>query len=110
MSTELNRHIPYPHSYVPISTLIPHTCTFTYPHTHTTLILPTHPYHTPDSPTHPHPYHTYRGDHTTASCNLFIVPHHTEVVVFSVDGALASNFSLSAKDIKIKPGAVEVAR
>jgi len=51
-----------------------------------------------------------KGDHTTASCNLFIVPHHTEVVVFSVDGALASNFSLSAKDIKIKPGAVEVAR
>ena len=51
-----------------------------------------------------------RGDHTTASCNLFVVPPHVEAVVFSVDGALASNFSISAKDIKLKSGAVEVAR
>ncbi len=51
-----------------------------------------------------------RGDHTTAGCNLFVVPLHTEAVVFSVDGALSSNFSLSAKDMKIKPGAVETAR
>ena len=30
--------------------------------------------------------------------------------MFSVDGALASNFSLSAKDIKLKQSAVDVAR
>lgn len=48
-----------------------------------------------------------KGDHTTASCNLFIVPLHTEAAVFSVDGALASNFSLSAKDMRVKQGAVE---
>lgn len=51
-----------------------------------------------------------KGDHTTVDCNLFILPPHTEAIVFSVDGALASNFSISAKDIKVKPGAVEVAR
>ena len=63
------------------------------------------------SHTHTHTHtHTHRGDHTTASCNLFVVPPHTEAVVFSVDGALAANFSLSARDIKIKPRAVEVAR
>ena len=51
-----------------------------------------------------------RGDHTTASCNLFIVPPHTEAAVFSMDGALASNFSLSAKDMRMKQGAVETVR
>jgi hypothetical protein len=50
-----------------------------------------------------------RGDHTTAGCNLFIMPPHTEAVVFSVDGALAGNFSLSGKTMKCKPGAVQVA-
>ncbi len=52
----------------------------------------------------------YRGDHTTTGCNLFVVPPHTEGVVFSVDGALSSNFSLSAKDMRVKPDAVETAR
>ena len=51
-----------------------------------------------------------RGDHTTVSCNLFVVSAYAEAVVFSVDGALASNFSLSAKDMKLKHGSVEVAR
>ena len=51
-----------------------------------------------------------RGDHTTAGCNLFVVPPHIEAVVFSVDGALASNLCISAKDMKPKQGAVEVAR
>ena len=51
-----------------------------------------------------------RGDHTTACCNLFVVPPYVEAVVFSVDGALASNFSISAKDMKLKHGSVEVAR
>ena len=55
-------------------------------------------------------FHPLRGDHTTAGCNLFVVPPHIEAVVFSIDGALTSNFSISAKDIKLKPGAVEVAR
>lgn len=41
---------------------------------------------------------------------MFVVPPYVEAVVFSVDGALASNFSLSAKDMKLKHGAVEVAR
>jgi hypothetical protein len=50
-----------------------------------------------------------RGDHTTAGCNLFIMPPHTEAVVFSLDGALADNFSLSGKTMKCKPGAVQVA-
>lgn len=58
----------------------------------------------------PSPLLFRRGDHTTATCNLFVVPPHAEAVVFSVDGALASNFSLSAKDLKLKHGAVEVAR
>ena len=43
-------------------------------------------------------------------CNLFVVPPHTEAIVFSVDGALAANFSIMGKDIRAKPGAMAVAR
>lgn len=52
----------------------------------------------------------FRGDHTTADCNLVVVPPHTEAVVFSVDGSFAANISISAKDVKVKEGAVEVVR
>lgn len=52
----------------------------------------------------------FRGDHTTADCNLFVVPPHTEAVVFSVDGSFAANISISAKDVRVKEGAVEVVR
>lgn len=55
-------------------------------------------------------YYTFRGDHTTADCNLVVVPPHTEAVVFSVDGSFAANISISAKDVKVKEGAVEVVR
>jgi len=52
----------------------------------------------------------YRGDHTTADSNLVVVPPHTEAVVFSVDGSFAANISISAKDVKVKDGAVDVVR
>jgi len=51
-----------------------------------------------------------RGDHTTADCDLVVVPPHTEAVVFSVDGSFAANISISAKDVKVKDGAVDVVR
>ena len=38
------------------------------------------------------------------------MPPHTEAVVFSVDGALVDNFSLSGRAMKCKTGAVDVAR
>lgn len=55
-------------------------------------------------------YFFNRGDHTVASSNLFVLPPHTEAVVFSIDGALCSNFSLSGRDLKIKECSVDVAR
>ena len=51
-----------------------------------------------------------RGDHTTCSCNLFVIPPYTEAVVFSIDGAFTNSFSLSARDMKVKQGSVDIAR
>ena len=52
----------------------------------------------------------HRGDHTTADCNMFALPAATEAILFSFDGALAAKFSLGARDIQIRPEAVEVVR
>ena len=51
-----------------------------------------------------------RGDHT--SCNLWVavVPPGTQMVVFSIDGALTASVSVSGKDPKVRPGAVDVLR
>eukprot|EP00731_Ephydatia_muelleri_P022539 Em0015g122a len=51
-----------------------------------------------------------KGDHTTADCNMFALPAATEAILFSFDGALAAKFSLGARDIQIRPEAVEVVR
>jgi hypothetical protein len=51
-----------------------------------------------------------KGDHTLVNSNLFILPPHTEAVVFSIDGALCSNFTLSGRDMKIKDGSVQLTR
>ncbi len=45
-----------------------------------------------------------------ACCNLFVLPAHTEAVVFSIDGALTSNFSWSGRDMKLRNGALDVVR
>ena len=88
--------------------LLPHFLSSASPHpSPCSLLLPPLPFLLSSPSPSPPPH---RGDHTTASCNLFVVPPRTQAVVFSVDGALASNFSLSAKDIRLKPSAVEVAR
>ena len=55
-------------------------------------------------------FYFIRGDHTIACCSIFVLPPHTEAVVFSIDGALTSNFSLSGRDMKLRNGVLEVAR
>eukprot|EP00794_Sanderia_malayensis_P014394 gene14394-15893_t len=51
-----------------------------------------------------------RGDHTCVDCNLAVISHGTEAVVFSIDGSFLAAYSLRAIDPKIRGGAVDVVR
>ncbi|CAK9810045.1 Protein retinal degeneration B [Anthophora plagiata] len=51
-----------------------------------------------------------RGDHTSIDLFLAVVPPKTECVVFSIDGSFAASMSVSGKDPKVWPGAVDVVR
>jgi hypothetical protein len=51
-----------------------------------------------------------RGDHTCADLHLAVVPKETECVVFSIDGSFTASVSVTAKDPKVRPGAVDVVR
>ena len=51
-----------------------------------------------------------RGDHTCLYMTLAVVPPKTECVVFSIDGSFAASMSVTGKDPKVKPGAVDIVR
>ena len=51
-----------------------------------------------------------RGDHSSVDCNLAMIPHRTEAVVFSIDGSFLAAYSVRAIDPKIRGGAVDVVR
>ncbi|KAF2354577.1 DDHD domain [Trinorchestia longiramus] len=53
---------------------------------------------------------TVRGDHSGCTLWLAVVPAGTHVVVFSIDGSLTASVSVSGKDPKVRPGAVDVLR
>ncbi|XP_061189651.1 protein retinal degeneration B-like isoform X2 [Saccostrea echinata] len=51
-----------------------------------------------------------RGDHSSADFYLCVLPPKTETVVFSIDGSFTASMSISGKDPKVRPGAVDVVR
>lgn len=51
-----------------------------------------------------------RGDHTMLHMYLTVIPPRTETVVFSIDGSFAASMSVTGKDPKVKPGAVDIVR
>lgn len=52
----------------------------------------------------------FRGDHTSIDFFLSVVPPKTECVVFSIDGAFTASVSVTARDPKVRAGAVDVVR
>ncbi|XP_076054545.1 retinal degeneration B isoform X16 [Oratosquilla oratoria] len=51
-----------------------------------------------------------RGDHTSCTMYLAVVPPKTECVVFSIDGSFAASVSVTGRDPKVRAGAVDVVR
>ncbi|XP_063867339.1 protein retinal degeneration B-like isoform X7 [Scylla paramamosain] len=51
-----------------------------------------------------------RGDHTSSTLYLTIVPPKTECVVFSIDGSFTASVSVTGRDPKVRAGAVDVVR
>ncbi|KAF0748361.1 protein retinal degeneration B isoform X2 [Aphis craccivora] len=51
-----------------------------------------------------------RGDHTSVDFLLAIVPPQTETVVFSIDGSFSASVSVTGRDPKVRPGAVDIVR
>nr|XP_022338913.1 protein retinal degeneration B-like isoform X2 [Crassostrea virginica] len=51
-----------------------------------------------------------RGDHSSADFYLCVLPPKTETVIFSIDGSFTASMSISGKDPKVRPGAVDVVR
>lgn len=51
-----------------------------------------------------------RGDHTSATLYLTVVPPKTESVVFSIDGSFTASVSVTGRDPKVRAGAVDVVR
>uniref|UniRef100_A0A183BU11 DDHD domain-containing protein n=1 Tax=Globodera pallida TaxID=36090 RepID=A0A183BU11_GLOPA len=51
-----------------------------------------------------------QGDHTYLSVNIAVVPSGTPVVVFSIDGSLTASVSVTGRDPRLRPGAVDVVR
>ena len=52
----------------------------------------------------------FRGDHTTCSNYICIIPPKTDCVVFSIDGSFTASVSVTGKDPKVRAGAVDVVR
>lgn len=52
----------------------------------------------------------FRGDHTSVDFLLAIVPPQTEIVVFSIDGSFSASVSVTGRDPKVRPGAVDIVR
>lgn len=50
------------------------------------------------------------GDHTYLDMRLAIVPAGLQCVVFSIDGSFTASVSVSGKDPKVRPGAVDIVR
>ncbi|XP_050533208.1 protein retinal degeneration B isoform X2 [Daktulosphaira vitifoliae] len=51
-----------------------------------------------------------RGDHTSVDFLLAVVPPQTEIVVFSIDGSFSASVSVTGRDPKVRPGAVDIVR
>ncbi|XP_055327532.1 protein retinal degeneration B-like [Paramacrobiotus metropolitanus] len=51
-----------------------------------------------------------RGDHTSVDFYLAIVPAKTECMVFSIDGSFTASVSVTGRDPKVRPGAVDIVR
>lgn len=51
-----------------------------------------------------------RGDHTFTDLSLLVLPPHSSVVLFSIDGSFTASVSIMGKDPKVRPGAVDVVR
>ena len=52
----------------------------------------------------------FRGDHTSVDFFMAVVPPRTECIVFSIDGSFTASVSVSGRDPKVRPGAVDVVR
>ncbi|CAJ0941429.1 unnamed protein product, partial [Mesorhabditis belari] len=50
------------------------------------------------------------GDHSYLDVFLAVVPPETRIVVFSIDGSLTASVSVTGKDPRVRPGAVDVVR
>ena len=51
-----------------------------------------------------------RGDHTSCSLWLAVLAAGTHMAVFSIDGSLTASVSVSGRDPRVRPGAVDVLR
>lgn len=51
-----------------------------------------------------------QGDHTFLSVSIAVVLRGTPLVVFSIDGSLTASVSVTGRDPRLKPGAVDVVR
>ncbi|KAK0416265.1 hypothetical protein QR680_012388 [Steinernema hermaphroditum] len=51
-----------------------------------------------------------KGDHSYLDLFVAVVPQRTKCVVFSVDGSLTGSVSVTGKDPRVRPGAVDVVR
>nr|CAD2140046.1 unnamed protein product [Meloidogyne enterolobii] len=51
-----------------------------------------------------------QGDHTFLSVSIAVVLKGTPIVVFSIDGSLTASVSVTGRDPRLKPGAVDVVR
>ncbi|KAG8232019.1 hypothetical protein J437_LFUL012043 [Ladona fulva] len=51
-----------------------------------------------------------RGDHSYVDFYMAVVPPKTEVVVFSIDGSFTASMSVTGRDPKVRPCAVDVVR
>lgn len=50
------------------------------------------------------------GDHSFLDMYIAVVPQETKCVVFSVDGSLTGSVSVTGRDPRVRPGAVDVVR
>ncbi|CAD5221268.1 unnamed protein product [Bursaphelenchus xylophilus] len=51
-----------------------------------------------------------KGDHSFLNMYIAIVPPKTPCVVFSIDGSLTASVSVTGRDPRVRPGAVDVVR
>lgn len=51
-----------------------------------------------------------RGDHTSCSMYVAVLPPKVQCVVFSIDGSFTASVSVTGRDPKVRAGAVDVVR